>query len=195
MIGPRPIPLPSSFLTLQDILQLPLQSFTVGISDPHVPQADFGRARVAPLVHVFTHDVWRLRSRLTLNYGVGWNFDGSWNYNLRKPAYLLPLLGGSGLGPTRQNWTNFSPSIGVAWSPTHTGKTVIRGGAGIYYDFRVPSADEERVSLGPRGVGRSNYDGSGIPNPLDNLGYLREYRSILSTPLCLRVRTCCRPYP
>ena len=31
------IPLPATFLTLQDILQLPLQSFTVGIGDPFVP--------------------------------------------------------------------------------------------------------------------------------------------------------------
>jgi hypothetical protein len=170
VIAPRPIPLPASFLTLQNILQLPLQSFTVGIGDPHVPQADFGRTRVAPLVHVFAHDTWQRRSRLTLNYGLGWNFDGSLNYDLRKPAYLLPLLGARGLDPTRQNWTNFSPSIGFAWSPSNSGKTVIRGGAGIYYDFRVSSADSERVSLGPRGVGRSDYDGSGIPNPLDNVG-------------------------
>jgi hypothetical protein len=74
LIAPRPIPLPSSFLTLQDILQLPLQSFTVGIGDPHVPQTDFGRTRVAPLIHIFAHDTWRLRSRLTLDYGLGWSF-------------------------------------------------------------------------------------------------------------------------
>jgi hypothetical protein len=168
VIARRLIPLPSSFLTLQDILQLPLQSFTVGIGDPHVPPTDFGRTRVAPLIHIFAHDTWRLRSRLTLDYGLGWNFDGSLNYDLRKPAYLLPLLGPSGLDPTRQDWTNFSPSLGFAWSPGD--KTVIRGGAGIYYDFRASSADAERASLGPRGVGRSNYNGSGIPNPLNNVG-------------------------
>ena len=164
------IPLPSSFLTLQDILQLPLQSFTVGIGDPHVPQANFGGTRVAPLIHVFAHDTWRLHPRLVLNYGLGWNFDGSLNYDLHKPAYLLPLVGTGGLSPTRQNWDNFSPSLGFAWSPSENGNTVIRGGVGIYYDFRVSNADAERVSLGPRGVGRSNYDGSGISNPLDNVG-------------------------
>ena len=99
MIAPRPIPLPSSFLTLQDILQLPLHSFTVGIGDPHVPQADFGRARVAPLVHVFTHDVWRLRSRLTLNYGVGWNFDGSLKLRPAQASLPAALARGQWLGP------------------------------------------------------------------------------------------------
>ena len=42
------IPLPASFLTLPEILQLPLQNFSVGIGDPFVPQAGFGNARVSP---------------------------------------------------------------------------------------------------------------------------------------------------
>jgi len=48
---------------------------------------------------------------------------------------------------------------------------VIRGGAGIYYDFQTAFgiADEERVSLGPRGVGRGSYVGAGIANPLNNV--------------------------
>jgi hypothetical protein len=48
---------------------------------------------------------------------------------------------------------------------------VIRGGAGIYYDFQTAFgiSDDERVSLGPRGVGRGSYDSGGIPNPLTNV--------------------------
>ena len=47
------IPLPAGFLTLPELLQLPLQNFSVGIGDPFVPQVGFGSARVWPLVHVF----------------------------------------------------------------------------------------------------------------------------------------------
>src|SRR5262249_1773226 len=36
----RRIPLPPAFNTLDDILQLPLQTVTVGVGDPHVPQAN-----------------------------------------------------------------------------------------------------------------------------------------------------------
>ena len=165
------IPLPASFLTLNDILQLPLQSISVGIGDPHVPQKDFGRTRVAPLVHVFFQDAWRLRPLLTVNYGLAWTYDAPLNYDLAKPPYLAPLLGPCCLQPTSRNWKNFSPSAGFAWSPEEDGKTVIRGGAGVYYDFQTPFsiADPERVSLGPRGVGRGKYSGAGIPNPLTGI--------------------------
>ena len=167
------IPLPSSFGTLSGIFQLPVQSFTIGIGDPHVPQADFGPARIAPLAHVFAQDTWNIRERLTLNYGLAWSYDAPLNYDLSKPAYLLPVLGPNGLGPTRRNLADFSPSAGFSWSPSRNGKTVIRAGASVYYDsqsqFVFAGADPERVSLGPRGVGRGAYAGAGIPNPLNDV--------------------------
>lgn len=162
------IPLPATFLTLSDILQLPLQNFTVGIGDPQVPQAGFGRVRTAPLVYVFAQDTWHLRPHFVLNYGLGWTYDTPLNYDLRKPAYLAPILGVSGLAPTRKNWKEFSPSLGFAWNLRSDGKTVIRGGVAVYYDPQTPFglADPERVSLGPRGVGRGSYFSGGIRDPI-----------------------------
>ena len=48
---------------------------------------------------------------------------------------------------------------------------MVRGGVGVYYDFQtaVGIADEERVSLGPRGVGRGSYFSGGIGNPLTDV--------------------------
>jgi hypothetical protein len=165
------LPLPSSFLTLSDILQLPLQNFTVGIGNPHVPQAGFGKARIAYLVHLFAQDAWHLHPQLTISYGLGWNFDTPLNYDLRKPSYLAPILGTANLAPTHKNWKNFSPAAGFAWTPWKDGKTVVRGGAGMYYDFQTAFGilDDERVSLGPRGVGRGSYNSGGIPNPLTSV--------------------------
>ena len=165
------IPLPSTFLTLPDLLQLPMQNFTTGIGEPFVPQAGFGRARISPLIHLFIQNTWRLHPRLVLDYGLGWTFEAPLNYDLPKPVYLEPVLGAAGLSPTRKNWKQFSPSIGLAWNIDARGKTVIRGGAGIYYDSVNPAfiADEERVSLGPRGVGRGAYFSGGIGNPLTNV--------------------------
>jgi hypothetical protein len=165
------IPLPATFLTLEDILKLPVQSFTVGIGDPKVRQANGGVSRIAPLVRVFAHDSWRARPRLTLNYGLGWSYEAQGNYDLSKPAYLEPILGAGGLGPTSRNLRDFSPSAGFAWSLRENGKTVLRGGAGVYYNASplYSHADRERTSLGPRGTGRGAYGSAGIANPLASI--------------------------
>jgi Carboxypeptidase regulatory-like domain len=165
------IPLPASFLTLDQILQLPVMDFSVGIGNPQVPQAGFGAARISSLIHLFAQDTWRLMPNFTLTYGLAWTYGTPLNYDLHKPDYLLPIVGVAGLVPTHKNWKDFSPAVGIAWSPGGSGKTVIRSGVGLYYDFQTSFgiADNERVSLGPRGVGRESYTGAGIANPLANV--------------------------
>ena len=135
------------------------------------PRQVFGKVRVAPLVHLFFQDTWHLRPRLVVDYGMAWTYDAPLNYDLTKPQYLATVLGASDLRPTQRNWKNFSPSLGFAWSLRRDGKTVIRGGVGIYYDFQTSTdiSDEERVSLGPRGVGRGSYYSGGIRNPLTDV--------------------------
>src|SRR5262245_47079326 len=140
------IPLPSAFRTLDDILQLPLKSVTWGIGDPRVPQENGSLVRTWNTLRLFFQDTWRLHSRLTVNYGLGWNIDRNLNYDLAKPTLLAPILGADGLGPTRKQWKNLSPLLGLAWTPWRDGKTVIRAGAGIFYDFLFPSfLDNERA--------------------------------------------------
>jgi hypothetical protein len=161
------IPLPSAFRTLEDILQLPLQSVAVGIGDPRVPQENGSLARSWNTLRLFFQDTWRLHSRLTINYGLGWNIDRNLNYDLTKPALLAPLLGADGLGPTRKQWKNFSPVLGLAWAPWRDGKTVLRAGAGFFYDFLFPPfLDGERALLGPPGLGRQGISGNRLLNCL-----------------------------
>ena len=161
------IPIPSAFRTLDDVLQLPLQSVTVGVGDPRVPQADGGPVRSWHTLRLFFQNAWRLNSKLTLNYGLGWSIDRNLNHDLSKPALLAPILGADGLGPTRKQWKSFSPVIGVAWAPGRDAKTVIRGGVGRYYDFLFPPyLETERALLGPPGRGRQTIAGSRLANCL-----------------------------
>ncbi len=164
------IPLPVAFRTLDDILQLPLQSVTVGIGDPRVPQENGSLVRTWNTLRLFFHNTWRLPSRLTVNYGLGWSIDQYQNYDLAKPALLAPILGADGLGPTRKQWKNFSPVLGLAWAPRREGKTVVRAGVGKFYDFLFGFLpDNERALLGPPGSGRQDISGTSILNCLPGI--------------------------
>jgi hypothetical protein len=164
------IPLPAAFNSLNDILQLPLQSITVGFGDPRTRQDNGSLVRTWDTLRFDFQDTWRAHERLTLNYGLAWMMDGYKNYDLSKPEYLAPVLGRDGLGPTRRQWKNFSPSLGLAWTPSGDKKTVIHAGAGIYYDFFFQNQiDTERAILGPPGTGRQTVSGAGIANTLSGI--------------------------
>jgi Carboxypeptidase regulatory-like domain len=161
---------PAQFETLDDILALPLSTVTVGVGDPRVPQPGGGTVRRWDTAHLFIQDVWRLRPRLAVSYGLGWSVDRNLNYDLSKPRLLAPILGEDGLGPTRKEWKNFSPALGFVWTPSANGETVVRAGAGLFYDFLFnPNLDAERAALGPPGLGRRDVEGVSIQNPLPGI--------------------------
>jgi len=166
------IPLPGSFETIDDILQLPLVGFSTGFGDPSVPPSfNFDEARGDHLWRFYWQDRWRVRPRFTLNYGLSYSYHlDPANHDLSKPRYLEPLLGAEGLAPTRRDANNFGPSLGFAWNVSKTNRTVIRAGAGVYYEQPLDSNwIRERTTIGPRGTGRFVVDGSIIPNPIPGL--------------------------
>jgi hypothetical protein len=92
------IPLPAAFNTLDDILQLPLQSVTIVIGDPRTRQANGSMVRTWSTVRLFAQDTWRVRENLTLNYGLAWTVDSGQIPELRsREACVL----GSGSGHER----------------------------------------------------------------------------------------------
>jgi hypothetical protein len=165
------LPLPSSFLTFDDFLALPLYSFQTGMGDPKAPPLfNFDRAKRWSLWRFYWQDTWRIHPRLTFNYGVAYSYDTfSLNHDLSKPIYLLSILGEDGLEPTRKNRHDIAPAAGFAWSVTGDNSTVIRGGAGLYYDQYLWLGSQERTTLAPRGQGRNLVDGSYVANPIPNI--------------------------
>ena len=161
------IPLPPSFLTVDDILQLPLRTFQTSVGPGLVPQRDFRKYRSQDLYRLYAGDTWRVHPRLTVNYGLAWAYEPhSLNTDLSKPKLLMPILGPNGLNPVAAQRANFSPAVGFAWAVTSDGKTVLRGGAGRYFDpvsLTNSSVVNERLALSPAGTGRrTNIPGSSI---------------------------------
>jgi hypothetical protein len=76
-----------------------------GVSYPDIRAED---------VSVFAQDSWAIHRALTLNLG------------LRYDAYWM-----TGLDLKK---VNFSPRLGMAWDPLRNGKTVVRGGFGIFHN-------------------------------------------------------------
>lgn len=77
----------------------------------------------------FVQDDIRLTDRLKLNLGLRYEYFG------RPAANPNPALARSGEFPTDAN--NLAPRLGLAFDPTGSGRTVLRAGAGLYYNVVV----------------------------------------------------------
>ena len=158
--------LPNQFTTNADVLKLPLAAFAMGIGDPSQPPPyNKDKAGNNRRYHAYLQDTHKINSQLTLNYGISWQFESTLvNGDLSKPALLALIM--ESLDPTKPTYTNWSPSLGFAYSPFKNNKTVIRGGAGFYYDTTELSQRlGERAAIGPVGNGRQQIGGQSVPNP------------------------------
>lgn len=83
---------------------------------------------------IYGGDTWKVRPNITLTYGVHW-LRNSGLSNSDLPAIPALDAWGPGLGnKVRQPNLNFAPQLGVAWDPSASGKTIVRAGAGLFYD-------------------------------------------------------------
>jgi len=94
----------------------------------------------------FIQDAWKIKSNLTLSYGLAWQYYGvpfEVNNNLsnlfQDPSGSAPftfkVVGpGTGAQLFDDYYKNFEPRIGLAWDPTKSGKMSVRAGYGIFHD-------------------------------------------------------------
>ncbi len=140
---------------------------------------------------LFAQDSWRVTSNLVFNYGLRWEASMPWYDTQNKIETIIPgkqsvkfpgaplgyvVAGDPGvprtLAPTQ--WHNFSPRLGLAYSPSASsgvlgklfggpGRTSIRVGAGLYYTSVEDLSQFLEVGDPPYGL----YYGSSSPPLLE----------------------------
>ncbi len=76
---------------------------------------------------VYFQDEWRATPSFTLTYGLRYEFQQHDQPKETNPLYPLT-------GQIPQDKNNFAPRVGFAWDVNGDGKSVLRGGIGMFYD-------------------------------------------------------------
>jgi hypothetical protein len=158
--------MPTVIKTNADLLNLPFAGSAVGIGSPgQPPPFNINKAKVNDRTRGYFQDTWKITPKFTFNYGLAVEYESNlYNEDLAKPSYLAPLYG-SNLSPTQGAGAHVSPLIGFAWNVGKDNKTVIRGGAGKYFDTtQLYLRLQERSEIGPVGNGRLAYPYTGYTN-------------------------------
>lgn len=119
----------------------------------------------------YAQDQFKVNRKLTLNYGVRWEFAGPYydrygnvaNFNPATGAWAVPSAGLSYINPyypknipittaaqagvpnqapVKAQYHNFYPRIGVAYKPFGNDRTVVRAGYGIFANMIYASLDQ-----------------------------------------------------
>jgi outer membrane receptor protein involved in Fe transport len=109
---------------------------------------------------LFAQDSWQINSRLTLNYGLRWDYEGPLGNDKKDLSVFIPSKGGlvfQGAGIDSvypKDYHNFSPRIGFAYKLGSRGNLVVRGGFGIYFDTPNlnPFLDNRPANGAPNGL-------------------------------------------
>lgn len=119
-------------------------------------------------------DTYRVTQKLTVSYGVRFNYQGVLHDSRDSITNFIPGQGFvtpnvNGAGPLyKPEWDAFGPRLGFAYTPWADGKTVIRGGFGVYYDDPALNFFTANTSLSNGGAAGVNANPAG-PDPVYSL--------------------------
>jgi len=107
-------------------------------------QAFAGPGTSGPTTHpnitetgLFVEDAWRVLPNLTVNLGIRYDFQGIEQSDVQNPDAQL-LAAGIDTSVIPEDENNIAPRLGFAWTPGADGRTIVRGGYGIFYG-RTPA--------------------------------------------------------
>ena len=81
---------------------------------------------------LFAQDEWKATRRLSLTLGIRWEYE-------RFPSQQLPNVAVPQTTKLNDPMTNFGPRVGFAWDAYGHGKTIVRGGYGMFFARAINS--------------------------------------------------------
>ncbi|HKS28210.1 MAG TPA: TonB-dependent receptor [Pyrinomonadaceae bacterium] len=117
---------------------------------------------------VFIQDDWRVTPRLTLNLGLRYDiytnpveqYNRQTNFDLATGRLLLAGANGNSRSLVDNDYNNFGPRVGFAYNVGGEGRTVIRGGYGLFYFLDRGGIDNQLAQNAPfSGFSQFNYSG------------------------------------
>jgi hypothetical protein len=116
-----------------------------------------------PEYAVYVQDDWRAANKLTLNLGLRWDLFVPWvevddrqsNFDTTTGKFVVAspdaVLNGIKVGRYLQTYSkkDFGPRFGFAYDMTGDGKTVMRGGVGIFWNFTPGGTSSSKAQNPP----------------------------------------------
>jgi hypothetical protein len=173
-------------LALADYLTGDVSTSSIAVGNPE-------RTVHANAFNFYFQDSWQWTKKLSINYGMRYEYFGPLHSGDKDLAVFTPAKGlqiqGAGISsifPPDRN--NFAPRLGFAYQPTAKGDLVVRGSFGVFYDqininpfldFRPPANAADGLQdnpIGPAAV--SNYS----TNICGNASY--NWQTIQTATVC-----------
>ena len=118
------------------LLGIPTSGQVVGLQPFHYRYTEF---------FPYIQDSWKVRRDLTINWGLSWyhltvpNPQGAdaqipHSFNFQTGLLEYAALGEVSPQVIKPDYRDWTPRLGLAWQPSFLKNTVIRAGAGIYYE-------------------------------------------------------------
>ena len=156
--------------SISDMLAGFVGSYSIGVADHYFTTRNYETG-------YFVQDDWRTTQRLTLNLGLRYDlFTFPYEVNNNQSNFdlatqTLQVAGTNGLSNSiiKTNFTNFAPRAGFAYDVHGTGKTVLRGGYGIFY-FLDRGGVGKQLTANPDFAGSVSYS-----DVLTNGGYRNTF--------------------
>jgi hypothetical protein len=91
---------------------------------------------------VYAQDDWRVNRKLTVNVGLRYDYNTTWNVphgNQRQFIYATQSFGPAGQSAYSASRIDFAPRLGFSWDVFGKGQTVVHGYGGLFYMPMQPS--------------------------------------------------------